>query len=185
MIESFNRKMLEFGDLSSRWQRNTSDMNQLPAEDTTNADKLKLANWTDSFRHQLLQYGFKSLRVNQISISKDDYRPEHDGFDFESALQSALQAAIDLQNSISASDLIRTIWAYLLGMLEVSRSTTTNHPGLVVFDEPRQQSTKDLSFRELLKRASESGRFGQQVIFFTSEKCRTPQGVSQRPSTQS
>ena len=76
---------------------------------------------------------------------------------------------MQLQNSISASDLIRTIWAYFTGLLELARTQATNHPGCVIFDEPRQQSTRDVSFAELLKRASTAAAFNQQVIFFTSE----------------
>jgi hypothetical protein len=40
----------------------------------------------------------------------------------------------------------------------------TNHPGLLVFDEPKQQSAKDVSFAELLRRASTSLGHRQQVI---------------------
>ncbi len=75
-----------------------------------------------------------------------------------------------MQTTISASDLIRTIWAYQSGMLEVAREAQTNHPGMLVFDEPRQQSTRDVSFAALLQRASKASKYGQQIIFFTSEE---------------
>jgi hypothetical protein len=39
-----------------------------------------------------------------------------------------------------------------------------------VFDEPRQQATRELSFQRLLERASAAKASGQQVIFATSEK---------------
>jgi hypothetical protein len=51
----------------------------------------------------------------------------------------------------------------------MARECDTHHPGCLVFDEPRQQSTRDVSFGELLKRASTSVKFSQQVILFTSE----------------
>ena len=121
-----------------------------------------------------------------MNVSEDSYRPEHDGFDIQtdvnrtdSASPSAAAASpnsTQLQNSISASDLIRTIWAYLNGMLEMGRSGGTNHPGFLLFDEPRQQSTRDVSFVELLRRASTSHSFSQQVIFFTSENLERLQG---------
>jgi hypothetical protein len=63
---------------------------------------------------------------------------------------------------------IRTIWAFLTALLEVSRDFETNHLGLLVFDEPRQQDAARISFEALLKRASSSRKFGQQVIFSTS-----------------
>jgi len=121
-----------------------------------------------------------------VNVSYDTYRPEHEGFDIQTDVNSktsTVTAAGDtspittqLQNSISASDLIRTIWAYLTGMLEMGRSGNTNHPGFILFDEPRQQSTRDVSFVELLRRAATSNSFGQQVIFFTSENLERLKG---------
>jgi hypothetical protein len=54
-------------------------------------------------------------------------------------------------------------------MLELSREVTTHHPGLLVFDEPRQQSANRVSFGELMRRASSADTAKQQVVFFTSE----------------
>jgi len=45
----------------------------------------------------------------------------------------------------------------------------TNHLGLLILDEPRQQETAKISFAEFLKRASGAAQFQQQVIFATSE----------------
>jgi hypothetical protein len=160
-LEEFDGLLQGFGDLSEQWRTNKGALDQLPKDDLTSHDLEKLALWTGSLRSQLGQYGFKSFDVGEASISRDTYRPEHAGFD--------LQTSFDWQTSISASDLIRTIWSYLTGLLEISRTVNTNHPGTILFDEPRQQSTRDVSFAELLKRASASGQQQQQVIFFTSE----------------
>lgn len=65
--------------------------------------------------------------------------------------------------------MIRLIWAYLLGLLELAREHTTNHANLLLLDEPRQQSTDPVAFRTLLHRAATAGAAGQQVIFATSE----------------
>jgi hypothetical protein len=155
VLEAFGRILGEYKDRSRDWETVEREIASLPATDTTPEDERKLKAWTHLLQEQLKQYGFKSLPVDQIKVSADSYRPEHDGF--------------DLQASISASDLIRTIWAYLLGMMELARTETTNHPGLLVFDEPRQQSAQNVTFRELLKRAATSLANRQQVIFFTSE----------------
>jgi hypothetical protein len=160
-VEQFDSLVQGFADLAEQWRTNKLALEQLPKDDLTSHDQEKLASWTGSLRSQLAQYGFKSFDVGEASISRDSYRPEHAGFD--------LQASFDWQTSISASDLIRTIWSYLTGLLEISRTVNTNHPGTILFDEPRQQSTRDVSFAELLKRASTSAKYGQQVIFFTSE----------------
>ena len=153
--EQFDKILRGFVELSERWRTLQEAMQGLPKDDVTESDRKKISSWTLSLRDQLKQYGFGSFHVNQALISADTYRPEHEGF--------------DLQTSISASDLIRTIWSYLNGLLELSRTEKTNHPGCIIFDEPRQQSTRDVSFGELLRRASLAGQYEQQVIFFTSE----------------
>lgn len=166
MGSQFERMLSGFAELSERWQAVQREMHALPKDDATASDRDKIQGWTRLFRDQLVQYQFKSFPVNQVLISPDSYRPEHGGFDLDTTLSVT---NFSLQTSISASDLIRTIWSYLHGMLEMSRGTQTNHPGFVVFDEPRQQSTRDVSFAQLLRRTASAGQFSQQVVFFTSE----------------
>ncbi|MCX7409787.1 MAG: hypothetical protein NTZ32_17055 [Planctomycetales bacterium] len=165
----FEKGTGHFGDLAERWRRNQEALLALPKDDVSAADRTKLTAWTQLIHSQLTQFGFGSCAVNQIVISPDSYKPEYEGFDLQTSLGIRSQTNAALQTSISASDLIRTIWAYLNGMLELARTSKTNHPGCVIFDEPRQQSTRDVSFAELLKRASTAADSRQQVILFTSE----------------
>lgn len=153
--EDFESGLSELGQLSESWAALQAKKTLLPREDTTNDDREKIETWSGLFREQLHTYDFRSLQSGAIGISLDTYRPTHEGF--------------QLPMNISASDFIRVIWAYLNGLLELSRNTTTNHPGLLIFDEPKQQSAKDLSFKELLVRVSRSVAWGQQVVFATSE----------------
>jgi hypothetical protein len=156
-----------FAPLSERWRNAEEAMLRLPTSDASAEDKAKIRNWSTLFRDQLGQYGFASFPITEAAISADTYRPEHQGFDLESSLRRVFTTPVEAQ--ISASDMIRTIWSYLSGMLELARVASTNHPGCIVFDEPKQQSTRDISFHELLKRASLSSQFNQQFILFTSE----------------
>jgi hypothetical protein len=158
LLEDFSVKLGGLEPLSKKWLNVQSEKATLPDEDTSSQDKRKLALWREAFQEQLIRYDFQSLTAKNIVISEDTYLPNHKGF--------------DLPSNISASDFIRVIWAYLVGLLEVSRELQTNHPGFLIFDEPKQQSTKNLSFAELLERVSNSGRFNQQVIFATSENER-------------
>lgn len=118
-------------------------------------DEEKIAELEASFKDQLGAYGFGSFNVDTVGISRENYLPTREGF--------------DLGFVTSASDLIRLVWAYLLGLLEVDRQFPTNHPGLLMFDEPGQQSIAELSFEALLQRASAASDFGQQVVFATSQ----------------
>jgi predicted Holliday junction resolvase-like endonuclease len=122
----------------------------------TDLDRKKLQSLEEVFKDQERDYGFMSFGIDAIGISYDTYKPTAEGF--------------EMSFETSASDAIRTIWSYLVGMLEISRSfKDMAHIGLVAFDEPRQQSADKLSFGQLLRRASLSGHFDQQVLFFTSE----------------
>jgi len=155
----FGVELEKLDQLASKWHGLQVTKGDLPADDTSSTDKKKIARWGELVREQLHQYDFTSLEVEEVTVSVETYRPLHEGF--------------DLPTNISASDFIRVIWSYLNGLRELSLEFDTNHPGLLVFDEPKQQSAKDLSFEQLLERAARAGESGHQVIFATSEKDET------------
>jgi hypothetical protein len=146
-----------FGELAAVWR----ELSGLKSEENglSGSDEKKLASLERIFVEQLIEYEFKSINPAELKISHVTYRPEHDGF--------------DLGFDLSASDMIRSIWAYLNGLLEVARTMKTKHPGLLILDEPRQQSASRVSFSRFLARASKAGSFDQQIIFATSEETST------------
>lgn len=144
-----------FSGLSEEWCDVQTKISGLPKGLLSEEDSSKLSDLEQSFREQLQEYGFSSINPSDIEISSNSYFPEYEGF--------------DLQFDLSASDYIRVFWAYLLGLLEVARGYQTNHLGLLVLDEPRQQSARETSIEAFLDRASQSQRYNQQVIIATSE----------------
>jgi archaellum component FlaC len=153
--DEFDLCLDKFSDLVSEWKSIRERFLQLPKEGLSQSDKKKLELLQRLFIEQINQYGFSSVPPESLEISTNNYRPTREGF--------------NLGFDISASDNIRMIWAYLLALLELSNEVQTNHLGLLILDEPRQQEAKELSFAELLKRASNSINFEQQVLFATSE----------------
>lgn len=151
-----------FAARAKHWATLQSDLSNLAELGLSQKDELKLRHLQESLVQQLQTYGFQSFPVKQIGIGRDTYRPCRGDYDI---------------GLTSASDTIRTIWAYLIGMLEVSHAFHTHHLGLLVFDEPRQQGAEKLSFDELLHRAAQSKKAGQQVIFATSEDQETLEGI--------
>lgn len=141
-------------DLARQWAENEAARSQLPAQRLSTEDVRKLGLFSRLFLEQLGQYGFRTYKPETMGISTENYRPTHEDYDV---------------GYLSASDAIRTIWAYLHGLLEVDRETNTNHPGVLILDEPRQQATEMVSFASLLARASTAGAHGHQVIAATSE----------------
>ncbi len=148
----------DLAEIAREWAEAQGELARHKTIQQTEGDNRKLQRLRDLVRAQLVAYDFRSMPVDEIDISPDRYAPSHQGF--------------DLGFDLSASDMIRTIWAYLLGLLELGRELPTRHPGLLVFDEPQQQAAKAVSFKELLLRAAESAKSGQQVVFATS----TPEG---------
>lgn len=153
--ERFAGFLEQLGLLSGRFRGVRERLQSLQGDDLSSTDSRKLEALQRSFLDQLGSYGFRSFPVDSIELSRSTYLPGREGF--------------DLGVDVSASDWIRVVWAYLLALLEVARSEQTNHPRLLVFDEPRQQSADPVSLAALLARASRASEFREQVIFATSE----------------
>ncbi|MGW3513562.1 hypothetical protein [Streptomyces sp. NPDC000994] len=146
----------ELDSLAATWRRNRESLTALKGRELTASDDAKIRSLRTSLVSQLEAYGFRSLVPHSIDISKKTYRPIHEGF--------------DLGFDLSASDMIRVIWAYLFSFMEVSREYGGNHPQVLIFDEPRQQEAARPSFQQLLSRAAMNGAAGSQIIFATSEE---------------
>lgn len=79
------------------------------------------------FIENLKLYNYSSLSdFGAVDISEESLLPTIDGF--------------DMKFDSSASDGIRVIWAFTMAILQVSLDKNGNHPGIIIFDEPAQQS---------------------------------------------
>ena len=158
-LEELNSMMSEArGEVESlrqRWLKQRDLLKLLEKDDLSPDDRDRILRLQRSVREQLEQYGFKSLQPNEVEIDPTTYRPVHEGF--------------DLGFDLSASDMIRLIWAYLFATLQVGQESGGRHLGFLVFDEPRQQETAKESYGALLTHASLVGQAGAQVLFATSE----------------
>jgi AAA domain len=141
--------------LSHNYANLLAEQAVLPKDKMSEADKRKIDRLTVLIRQQAKEFGFSTFDPNDVTISEDTYRPQKEGF--------------EIGFETSASDAIRLKWAYQLGLLELAVVEATHHPGLLLFDEPRQQSSARVSFESLLRRAAAAKRHNQQVIFSTSE----------------
>jgi hypothetical protein len=145
---------VDFQLLSERSDQLRAQLRELGAEFSED-DNRKLQALETSLRDQLRGYGFTSLSPEEVALSRTTLNPAHEGF--------------DLSFDISASDSIRTKWAFFLGLAEVARVGSSNHPRLLILDEPGQQEIERQSFRSLLRRAAALASDEQQVIVATSE----------------
>ncbi|MGX9240709.1 hypothetical protein ACWXVW_05260 [Pantoea dispersa] len=141
------------------WKKINSELSRLPYDGFTYEDKRKINKLKVSFKENLKDFGYKSTDIEDFELSMNTYKPSLDD--------------VDIGSEASASDNIRVIWSYLYSLLMLDTAldgVTTNHLGLLIMDEPRQQETKDVSFKKFIKKASETECFNKQIIFGTSEK---------------
>jgi hypothetical protein len=153
-LASFEDSLAEFAQYSDEWKSVQERRSRLPKGALSEKDENKLNSFQQLLRQQLVLYKMGSLRPNELTISRDNYVPE--------------VAGINLGADVSASDLIRLQWAYLLGLLELGLSASTNHPKLLIMDEPQQQSVEEGSFRAMLEYAANFKN--AQVIIATSHE---------------
>jgi hypothetical protein len=163
---AFEDAIAQLKTLSEIYSNLLAEQAALPADKMSLDDKRKLNHLTSLIKQQGRQFGFTTFNPDEISISEDSYRPQKEGF--------------EIGFETSASDAIRLKWAYQLGLLELDAIEKTNHPGVLVFDEPRQQSSANVSFESLLKRAASAKKHNQQVIFSTSEELDNLQRITTR-----
>lgn len=66
----------------------------------------------------------------------------------------------------SASDFVRSIWAYTCSLYKTSIENNGNHPNLLMFDEPKQQDMSISDFTNFLKELSTYNK--AQTLLFAS-----------------
>lgn len=143
----------------NNWKLADSALKALPEKGFTQKDYRKLRALKDSFIKYLKDFGYSSNSLEDFRISEQSYKPTLND--------------IDINSEASASDNIRVIWSYLYSMLtvdDIPNVGKTNHLGLLILDEPRQQEAKNESFQMFIIKAAELKKTGKQVIIGTSEE---------------
>ena len=154
----FDEHLAELAQLSSEWHEVQERFKKLPKGALSDSDQKKISYVAIFFPAATDKvYKRGSLDIGEIYLSLDNYEPQVE--------------RINLKADVSASDLIRLHWAYLLGLMEVGTQPTGNHPGLLIFDEPQQQSVEENSFQEMLRHAQ--GEKNCQIIITTSHERET------------
>jgi hypothetical protein len=154
--EDVRREISALAHVADKWREVQKSRAHLPTGELSEADREKIDRFRDVFIDQLRSYGLRSLDPSSLEISFDNYRPTHQG--------------IDLQFDLSGSDTIRTIWAYRLALLQVRKLFPTNHPGLLVVDEPGQQEVTSVSVEAFFKRCLEASEDSQILVATSEEK---------------
>jgi hypothetical protein len=147
-------------ELADRNDYLRSHIRELEAEAVSSEDKQILSDFNSSFRGQLAEYELRSLPPDQVAIDPNSLIPTDNG----------IELRFDIAYGMSASDTIRTKWAYYVALMQTaSRSRTGHHPRLLIFDEPAQQQTAKMSLAALVRKLGEVSQEGHQILYATSE----------------
>jgi len=139
----------------SAWSGYIATLKNLRGASSSSDKRLIIKALLSILKGNLSAFNFTPASIGYISLSEQTLRPEQDGY--------------DIVAETSASDYIRIIWAYTLGLLQLAgQKEDVLHGGFIVFDEPRQHEANIVSFANLIDKASESKTFNGQVIFATS-----------------
>ena len=149
--------------LADRWTDMRVRERALRDQSAVAADQEAIRRFESRFVDQLGLYGLSSLPATQVAIDQNTLTPVNDG----------VELSFDLALGMSASDTIRTKWAYHLALLETTRGDSrARHANLLMFDEPRQQEASRRDLRAFIGRLGALGD-GCQVLYATSEEPET------------
>jgi len=149
-VNFFTGKINEFEDIHYLYKLALEEKDKLPQYGLSQKDMSKLDNFSKVFRELLRKFKFQSCNINSIKISEESYFPIIQKSELLNEILRNTPSGSDyIRNEASASDFTRVMWAYTIGLYEVSREYEANHPSFIFFDEPAQHSISNESSWQL------------------------------------
>lgn len=123
---------------------------KIPKESYSDRDLLKLDLFQKMFRANAGSFGYASAPIPEIEISTNNLVPTLSKLELR-------EIRADIKSDSSASDFVRLIWSYLIGLYQASshESVRGNHLGILLLDEPGQHSMAVDSQHALLRMLSD------------------------------
>ena len=159
-INNFLEKANDFEEklknIQLNWQTINESYSLLKKKLGDSSNSKTIIELEELMQKNLNLFGFSTSEIDKITISRNTLRPEQNGY--------------DIIAETSASDYIRTIWAFTLALLELAtdKKLSIKHGGFVIFDEPRQHEARTQSLDDLIKYTSQIFENTGQAIFTTS-----------------
>lgn len=139
-LEFFNKIIIEISAIHHNYKLALEEKSNLPQNGLSKNDKIKLDSFSEIFRNLLRKFEFQSCNIVFIKISEETYFPIIDSSELVNEM---------LRHDASASDFIRVMWAYTIGLYLTSEQYQANHPSFIFLDEPAQHSISDKNCWEL------------------------------------
>ncbi len=157
-LEDFSELKDEISSLSVKWKKILEEQEKLKADTFSPYDISKLKSLTNNFKSLLRTFNYSSKTINDIAISDENYLPL--------AKKPNDNLFYNIRFDSSASDFVRSIWAYTCSLYKTSIEKNGNHPNLLMFDEPKQQDMSISDFTNFLKELSSYNK--AQTLLFAS-----------------
>ena len=156
----------EMWPMKLAYDQNKADIKAL-GENNDDTGSKELNTLQIEFRKLLHAFRYDSNDTRLVSLLTDDRNSNY------LYLPQALVGGYmeHLRSVSSASDFVRSVWAYYLALMKVG----TQHPGFLLFDEPCQHSINETDLKTLFERCTEIDR---QIILFCSSEPKTEETVN-------
>ncbi|MEO7991594.1 MAG: AAA family ATPase [Chryseolinea sp.] len=159
LLEDFAQLLEELKGLSKELEGILSREKNLPRDFFSSQDRKKISSLQENFIEMLKKFNYQSKPFEAIKISNESYLPVAQKMIGE-------QLFYNIKFDSSASDFIRCLWSYYTAIFKTSVTYQTNHPMLLIFDEPKQQDMAIGNFKSFLTELSQFK--DQQVLVFAS-----------------
>ncbi len=157
-LEDLSELKDELSTLSVKWEGILGEQEKLKTDTFSPNDITKLKSLTNNFKSLLTTFSYSSKTINDIAISDENYLPL--------AKKPNDNLFYNIRFDSSASDFVRSIWAYTCSLYKTSIENNGNHPNLLMFDEPKQQDMSISDFTNFLKELSTYNK--AQTLLFAS-----------------
>ena len=159
-LEDFSELKEELYILSENWKKILEKQEKLKNNIFSANDLDKIENLTRNFKLLLSKFNYSSKTINDLAISKENYLPL--------AKKPNDNLFYNIRFDSSASDFVRSIWAYTCSLYKTSEEKNGNHPKLLMFDEPKQQDMSINDFTSFLNELS-TYKTAQTLLFASFE----------------
>ncbi|KAA5534927.1 hypothetical protein F0919_10025 [Taibaiella lutea] len=163
-IEELKKQLKQ---LSNDWEIIKRTEGNLAGDFFSALDREKIGYLETTFLSLLSKFNYRSKAKEAIKISMEKYVPV-----IEVRLPNEKPKSYDIRFDSSGSDHIRCMWAYYIALLITSNRKKGNHPMLLLFDEPQQQSASTGDFHEFLKELSLQ-QDSQSIVFASFQNSLT------------
>lgn len=134
--------------------------------------ELPTAKMLSAFRELLKKFNYTSNNI----VNEVFFKDENTTYKYLPVVKHGADNEEEIRADSSASDFIRSIWAYYLTLLTESK----RHPGFLVMDEPCQHSMKEESLQHLFEYCASIT--DKQTILFCSSQPKTEESEQEEKS---